>query len=90
MHPIYDLDQSVRDDVSKLRADSHIKASTGAHMHGREIVVVLMGVSGRMGGPLASGTHCILREGPPHYQPQSAAQHSKRQSLVGHKSALWG
>ncbi|KAL4439190.1 hypothetical protein ABPG77_004092 [Micractinium sp. CCAP 211/92] len=31
MHPIYDLDQSVRDDVSKLRADSHIKASTAIY-----------------------------------------------------------
>lgn len=29
MQPIYELDGSVRDDVAKLRADSHIKGSTG-------------------------------------------------------------
>ncbi|KAL4428486.1 hypothetical protein ABPG75_002575 [Micractinium tetrahymenae] len=31
MQPIYDLDQSVRDDVSKLRSDSHIRASTAIY-----------------------------------------------------------
>lgn len=29
MHPIYDLDQSVRDDVAKLRAEKRVKPDTG-------------------------------------------------------------
>lgn len=34
MQPIYDLEQSVRDDVTKLRSDSHIKATTGGWVGG--------------------------------------------------------
>lgn len=65
MQPIYDLDQSVRDDVAKLRAEKRVKPDTGGRWGGSGIGASPAAGSLARAADWQSMPHLVLAGSPP-------------------------